>query len=101
MTGGTVDEVWDDWKQAVNMTAGELEEWLGTDESQGAGDKGDDGGESTGHQSGRHIVELLRTKKARPRRRRRRAHAEGRRLRPPPPRPEPDGDVPGRRGATR
>jgi hypothetical protein len=63
MTEETVDEVWDDWKQAVNMTAGELEEWLGTDESRGVGDKGDDGGESTGHQSGRRIVALLRSRK--------------------------------------
>ncbi len=65
MTDEGVDEVWDDWKQAVNMTAAELEKWLATDESQGVGDKGDTGsdGESTGHQSGRRIVDLLRTKK--------------------------------------
>ena len=47
--------------EAVNMTAGELEEWLGTDESRAVGQK-DGGGESTGHASGRRIVELLRTK---------------------------------------
>jgi hypothetical protein len=50
--------------ETVNMTAGELEEWLGTDESQAVGQKSDDGGESTGHASGRRIVQLLRTKKA-------------------------------------
>ena len=58
----SVDEVWDDWKQAVNMTAGELEEFLGTEESRSVGDKGD-GGESTGHKSGRRIVQILRSKK--------------------------------------
>ncbi|QXJ22348.1 DUF3140 domain-containing protein [Actinomadura graeca] len=49
--------------EAVNMTAKELEDWLKTDESRSAGQK-DGGGESTGHASGRRIVELLRTKKA-------------------------------------
>jgi hypothetical protein len=62
VTDETVDDVWDDWKQAVNMTAGELEKWLATDESQAVGDKSS-GGESTGHQSGRRIVELLQSKK--------------------------------------
>jgi len=46
--------------EAVNMTAGELEKWLDSDESQAVGQKdGDD--ESTGHASGRRIVDLLRT----------------------------------------
>jgi hypothetical protein len=58
-----VDEVWDDWQQAVNMTAGELEKWLETDESTSVGQKSDGGEESTGHESGRRIVEILRTKK--------------------------------------
>jgi Protein of unknown function (DUF3140) len=62
VTDETVDEVWDDWKQAVNMTAGELEKWLDTEVSQSVGDKSS-GGESTGHQSGRRIVALLRSKK--------------------------------------
>lgn len=48
--------------EAVNMTAAELEKWLDTDESQAVGQK-DGGDESTGHASGRRIVELLRTKK--------------------------------------
>jgi hypothetical protein len=48
--------------EAVNMTAGELEKWLDSDESREVGQK-DDGGESTGHASGRRIVDLLRTKK--------------------------------------
>jgi hypothetical protein len=62
VTDETVDDVWDDWKQAVNMTAGDLEKWLDTEESQAVGDKSS-GGESTGHQSGRRIVTLLRSKK--------------------------------------
>jgi hypothetical protein len=44
------------------MTAGELEKWLRTDESKDSGQH--DGGESVGHESGRRIVEILRTKKA-------------------------------------
>jgi hypothetical protein len=62
MTAETVDDVWDDWQQAVNMTAGELEQWLGTEESQDVGQRSG-GRESTGHRSGRRIVEILRTKK--------------------------------------
>jgi hypothetical protein len=56
------DTVRQEFADAVNMTAGELETWLGTDESQEVGQKSGNG-ESTGHQSGRRIVELLRTKK--------------------------------------
>jgi hypothetical protein len=58
-----VDEVWDDWKQAVNMTASELETWLETDESTSVG-QSDEGGEATGHKSGRRIVDILHAKKA-------------------------------------
>jgi hypothetical protein len=43
----TVDEVWAHWQDAVNMTANELENFLGTDESKSASDKGS-GGESRG-----------------------------------------------------
>ena len=60
MTTTGVDDVWDDWKDAVNMTASELESWLETEESQSVG-QGE--GESTGHRSGRRIVEILRTTK--------------------------------------
>ncbi|WP_214401830.1 DUF3140 domain-containing protein [Pseudonocardia lacus] len=56
------DDVQAEFDDAVNMTAGELEKWLDTDESKAAGqDKG--GGESTGHASGRRIVEILRAEK--------------------------------------
>lgn len=51
-----------EFAEAVTMTASELETWLDTDESRAAGQK-DGGGESTGHASGRRIVDLLRTKK--------------------------------------
>lgn len=65
MTDNTarVDDVWDDWKDAVTMTASEIEHWLDTDESKEVGQKNDGDGESTGHRSGRRIVEILRTKK--------------------------------------
>ena len=59
-----LDEVWDDWQQAVNMTPKELEDWLETDDSKSVGDTGGKGAESTGHASGRRIVQILRTKKA-------------------------------------
>ena len=58
-----LDEVWDDWQASVNMTAGELEGWLETEESTSVGQQ-DGGGEATGHRSGRRIVEILRTRKA-------------------------------------
>jgi hypothetical protein len=64
MTNANVDEIWDDWNSAVNMTAGEIEKWLDTDESQEVGQKDDGSGESVGHKSGRRIVDILRTKKA-------------------------------------
>ncbi|MFF8828622.1 DUF3140 domain-containing protein [Streptomyces sp. NPDC015131] len=65
MSGGGPDreKVVADFGEAVNMTAGELEKWLETEESRGVGQSGG-GGESVGHASGRRIVELLRTKKS-------------------------------------
>ena len=57
-----VDDVWDEWKDAVNMTASQLSTWLASEESKRVGDKSG-GGESTGHQSGRRIVEILHSKK--------------------------------------
>lgn len=55
------DEIWDEWRDRVTMTPNELEDWLKTDESRSAGDNVD--GESTGHLSGRRIVEIKRTNK--------------------------------------
>ena len=55
-----------EFDEAVNMTAEELEDWLRTEESRAVGQKGGggDGGESTGHASGRRIVALLRKKRS-------------------------------------
>ncbi len=52
-----------EFREAVNMTASELAAWLKTDESQEVGQKNGDS-ESTGHRSGRRIVELLGKKQA-------------------------------------
>lgn len=57
-------DTYQEFKDAVNMAPKELEDWLQTDESQSVGQKSSEGAESTGHASGRRIVELLRTKKA-------------------------------------
>jgi len=53
------DQAIEEFHDAVNMTAEELEGWLETDESRSVGQP-DEGGESVGHASGRRIVELLR-----------------------------------------
>jgi hypothetical protein len=49
--------------EAVNMSPGELEEWLETDESRSVGWTREGEDEAVGHQSGRRIVELKRTRK--------------------------------------
>ncbi len=56
------EEIWDAFNDRVNMAPKELEDWLKTEESKSVGDS--DGGESTGHESGRHIVKIKRKKKA-------------------------------------
>ncbi|MCS5724178.1 DUF3140 domain-containing protein [Herbiconiux sp. CPCC 203407] len=53
----------DEFGEAVNMTATELKTWLETDESKAVGQKSG-GGESTGHESGRHIVRILEKRQA-------------------------------------
>jgi hypothetical protein len=58
------DDTRKEFDDAVNMTAGELEKWLDTDESKTVGQKSGSGGESTGHESGRHIVKILKSKKS-------------------------------------
>ncbi|MFG1850344.1 DUF3140 domain-containing protein [Actinomadura geliboluensis] len=63
MTGDDHESVAAAFGEAVNMTPKELERWLETEESRSVGQK-DGGGESTGHASGRRIVELLRTGRA-------------------------------------
>ncbi|MGF1481930.1 MAG: HVA1 family protein [Cyanophyceae cyanobacterium] len=52
-----------EFQEAVNMSAQELQEWLKTDESQSVGQKKDDG-EAIGHESGREIVKLLNKNKS-------------------------------------
>ncbi|MFE9024652.1 DUF3140 domain-containing protein [Streptomyces iakyrus] len=56
------EETWNDFRDLVNMTPGDLEKWLESDASQGVGQH-QDGGESTGHASGRRIVAILRARK--------------------------------------
>jgi DNA topoisomerase VI subunit B len=53
-----------EFKDAVNMSASELEKWLKTDESKQVGQKSGEGAESVGHDSGRKIIKILHTKKA-------------------------------------
>ncbi|APE28003.1 DUF3140 domain-containing protein [Aurantiacibacter gangjinensis] len=55
------DETYDEFYDCVNMQPKELEEWLDTEESKSVGDSDD--GESTGHKSGRRIVDIKRTNK--------------------------------------
>ncbi|KIN62455.1 putative DNA-binding protein [Sulfitobacter noctilucicola] len=55
------DEIWEEWRDLVNMAPKELEDWLETDESKSVGDN--ESGESTGHKSGRRIVKIKRTNK--------------------------------------
>lgn len=57
---GTLDE----FRTVVNMAPAELERWLEAEESKEVGYKDPEGSESVGHQSGRRIVELLRTRQA-------------------------------------
>lgn len=47
-----------EFQEAVNMTAKELECWLETEDSKAVGQKDGDE-ESTGHKSGKRIIELL------------------------------------------
>ena len=60
-----LDKVAADFHRVVNMTAGELEKWLRTEQSRAVGWKGKDGSarESVGHASGRRIVRILRKPK--------------------------------------
>lgn len=58
------DTAWKAFKEAVNMTPAALEKFLGTEESRAVGQKTKEGGESTGHASGRHIVKILHARKA-------------------------------------
>ena len=69
MSGKSPDETYEEFREAVNMSAGELEKWLATEDSQSVGWAGGStkdspgGQESKGHESGRHIVRLLGTER--------------------------------------
>lgn len=58
------EQIYRDFKEAVNMAPSELEEWLKTEQSKEVGYKEDDAGESVGHESGRKILQILQKKKA-------------------------------------
>ncbi|KAI0484296.1 hypothetical protein GGR56DRAFT_18806 [Xylariaceae sp. FL0804] len=50
----------EEFNDIVNMSASELEKWLKEDSSQSSGQgKGDESGETVGHESGRRIIEIL------------------------------------------
>ena len=55
----TEQETVEDFKEAVNMTRTELESWLKTEQSRQVGQRATEDSESTGHESGRRIVEIL------------------------------------------
>jgi len=55
-------DIYDEFKDLVNMSASELKKWLETDQSKAVGQK-KDGGESTGHKSGERIIDIKETKK--------------------------------------
>lgn len=55
-------ETYEEFNDLVNLQPQELEDWLQTDESRDVGDA-DEGEESTGHRSGRKIVQIKRTYK--------------------------------------
>jgi len=55
------DQIWSEWRELVNLQPKELEDWLETGESKSVGNTDD--GESTGHKSGRRIVDIKRTNK--------------------------------------
>jgi hypothetical protein len=59
----TEGDTYEQFRDAVNMTASELEKWLDTDESKHVGQKSSSGSESVGHDSGRKIIKLLQGKK--------------------------------------
>jgi hypothetical protein len=63
MAEKSAQQTLDEFGDAVNMGADELEEWLETDESKSVG-QGGEGQESTGHEMGRRIVEIRRTKES-------------------------------------
>ncbi|WP_267434848.1 DUF3140 domain-containing protein [Sphingomonas sp. GM_Shp_1] len=58
------EQVYADFKEAVNMAPAELEKFLDTDESRQVGQKKGGSDESVGHESGGKIIAIKRKKKA-------------------------------------
>jgi len=57
------EEIYNEFYELVNMYPSELQDWLKTEESKSVGaDSGD--GESIGHKSGKKIISIKNTKKA-------------------------------------
>lgn len=54
-------EIWQQWNDLLNIPPAELEDWLQTEESESVGDSTDS--ESTGHKSGRKILQIKRSTK--------------------------------------
>ena len=63
MANKSHEEIYDDFKEVVNMSPKEIEKWLETEESKKVG-YSEDGGESVGHKSGKRIIEIKHKKKA-------------------------------------
>jgi DNA topoisomerase VI subunit B len=58
------EQIYADFKEAVNMAPAELEKFLDTDESKEVGQKKRGSDESVGHESGRKIIAIKHKKKA-------------------------------------
>jgi hypothetical protein len=57
-------EMFQEFKQLVNITPAQLKKWLEKEEPQSAGFKNEGESESVGHQSGKRIIAILETKQA-------------------------------------
>jgi LPS O-antigen subunit length determinant protein (WzzB/FepE family) len=58
------EEIYQEFKELVNMTPEQLEKWLNTEDSKKVGFKEDNAGESVGHQSGGKIIAIKQKKKS-------------------------------------
>lgn len=58
------ESIWKEFGEAVNMTPGELNDWLGTEESKSVGWTHEGENETVGHESGRRIVAIKNKKKS-------------------------------------
>ncbi len=65
------DQIYQDFKDLVNLTKSELEKWLDTDEAKSVGwtrsgglKKSSDGDKSEGYKSGERIIDILSKKKS-------------------------------------